>query len=85
MLTALMAGCEEQIMKPISSIEEGIHLLDSFQGNAQDFQLVVPDSLLDPVGINMAIITDRALARGWQPDGFTKAQGFRVFRYKELK
>ena len=72
-------------MKPIGSIDEGVRLVDSFQGKPQDFQLAVPDSLLDPVGINMAIITDRVLARGWQPDGFTQAQGFRVFRYKELK
>ena len=76
---------EQASMKPITSVQEGVRLVDSFKGKAQEFVLAVPDSLLDSVGVNMAIITDRVLARGWQPDGFTQAKGHRIFRYKELK
>ena len=72
-------------MKPIESVKEGIALIDGFVGTPQKFQLAVPDSLLDPVGINMAIVTDRVLARGWEPAGFTQGNGFRVYRYKELQ
>jgi hypothetical protein len=80
------AGCAQGDMKkPIASVEEGLHLVDSFIGNVQDFELAVPDSLLDPVGVNMALITDRALARGWEPNGFTQRQGYRILRYKEFK
>jgi hypothetical protein len=75
-------------MKPallISSVPEGIKLIDSFVGNPEDFELAVPETLLDLVGVSMAIITDRVLARGWQPDGFTQHPGYRLFRYKELE
>ena len=67
--------------KPIASIDEGIRLVDSFVGEPEDFQLAVPDSLRDPAGVAMAIITDRVLARGWWPNGFRQEAGYRVYRY----
>ena len=82
---ALMSGCESHDMKPITSVEEGVRLIESFHGSPQEFQLAVPDTMLDSVGINMAIITDRVLKRGWEPDGFTQASGYRLYRYKALK
>lgn len=57
-------------MKPITSIQEAKTFVDSFNGHPTEFQLVMPDELNDPIGMNRAIITDRVLARGWQPDGF---------------
>ena len=45
----------------------------------------MPDALNDQVGINMAIITDRVLARGWQPNGFVQANGYRIYRYELLE
>jgi hypothetical protein len=71
-------------MQLIQSVEEALQLVDSFDGRPEAFQLAVPTTLLDPVGINLAIITDRVIARGWQPDGFVEADGCRVFHYKEL-
>jgi hypothetical protein len=71
-------------VKPIASVKEGMQLVDSFMGTPQEFQLAVPEALLDPVGANMALITDRVLARGWQPDGFTQHAGYRLYRFKEL-
>jgi hypothetical protein len=59
-------------MTPIESVDEGAHLADSFAGPPEEFQLAVPDSLLDPVGVNMAIITDHVLKRGWEPNAFTQ-------------
>lgn len=56
----------------------------AFEGPPKDFVLVIHQSLLDPVGINMALITDRVLARGWMPDGFEQHEGHRLYRYKEL-
>lgn len=70
--------------KPIGSVQEALKLIDSFGGNPEDFELAVPDALLDPVGINIAIITDSILKRRWRPDGFTQESGFRLFRYKKL-
>jgi hypothetical protein len=71
-------------VKPVTSIIEALGLVDSFNGKPEDFQLAVPETLLDAIGINMSIITDRILRRGWQPDGFTQGSGFRLYRYKNL-
>ena len=70
--------------KPIGSVEEALKLIDAFSGNPEAFELAVPETLLDAIGINMSIITDRILQRGWQPDGFTQGSGFRRYRYKNL-
>jgi hypothetical protein len=75
--------CMDSEQSLIASVEEGVRLVDSFKGKAEEFVLAVPDSLLDPVGLNLAVITDRVLARGWQPAGFTQAEGYRIYRYHE--
>ncbi len=54
-------------------------------GSADDFVLPVSDEWLDPAGINMAIITDAILARGWEPAGFEQKDGYRVYRYTEMQ
>ena len=78
-------GCDGHAMTPIGSVDEGVRLVDSFTGPPEEFQLAVPDSLLDPVGVNMAMITDHVLKRGWEPNGFTQARGYRIYRYKALE
>jgi hypothetical protein len=72
-------------MKPIASVKEGMELVDSFTGSPKEFELAVPEALLDSVGVSMALITDRVLRRGWQPDGFVQHEGYRLYRYKELE
>jgi hypothetical protein len=71
-------------VKPIGSVNEALELVSSFTGKPEEFELAVPEALIDAVGINMAIITDRVLSRGWQPDGFTQETGYRIYRYKTL-
>ena len=57
-------------MNPVTTIAEAIRVVEEYQGAASDFQLPIADSLLDPVGMNMAIITDYILAWDFMPDGF---------------
>ena len=71
-------------VKPVNSVMEALGLIDSFKGKPEDFRLAIAETLLDPVGMNIAIITDRILGRGWQPDDFTQEPGYRLFRYKKL-
>ena len=71
--------------KTVCSVQEALDTIDSFDGNPEDFELAIPEALLDAVGINIAIITDRILQRGWRPDGFTQGSGYRVFTYKTLE
>ena len=71
-------------MKIFDSVQDAVNEVAAFEGCASDFKLTISQHLLDPVGINIAIITDRILKRGWEPDGFSQGEGFRTFRYKEM-
>lgn len=72
-------------MSPITSIKEAKKVVEEFQGKAQDLILVISDELQDPVGVNMAIITDTILKKGMEPDGFIQKEGFRIYKYKDLE
>lgn len=69
---------------PITTLDEAIRLVEEFEGVPSDFTLSIDDSLNDFVGVNMALITDRILKRGWEPNGFIQGQGYRTYLYKEL-
>lgn len=69
-------------MKPAASIDEAQKLIASFSGRPESFRLPISDELQDPIGVNMAIITDAILKREWEPDGYTQEKGFRIYRYK---
>jgi hypothetical protein len=72
-------------MKAATTIEEARRLIESFTGKPEDFELPIANELLDPVGVNMAIITDAILAREWEPDGYTELEGCRMYRYKAME
>lgn len=67
----------------INTMDEALRFIDGYQGPAKDFHLALADSLLDPIGANMAVITDKILAKGFVPDGFDQKDGYRVYKYKE--
>ncbi len=69
-------------MTPIASIDEARQLIAAHTGSPEDFRLPISDQLQDPIGLNMAIITDAILKRGWEPDGFVQESGFRIYKYK---
>ena len=70
-------------MEPINTIEEATQCIESFEGGPKEFKLPISDQLQDPVGINMAIITDSILKKGWMPDGFQQKEGYRIYQYKD--
>jgi len=72
-------------MNPVKTVDEAITFVENYNGPAENFELAVADSLLDPVGINMAIITDKVLSKGFRPAGFEQKEGFRIFKFKELE
>ena len=71
-------------MKPITAVEEARNVIKSYKGRPDDFQLPISDTLQDPLGMNMAIITDSALARDWEPNGHVQKNGFRIYKYKAI-
>ncbi len=71
-------------MKPVTTVQEARNLIEAYEGHPEDFQLQVADELLDPMGMNMAIITDSILAREWEPNGYTQANGCHIYKYKAM-
>lgn len=69
-------------IEPIRDVDEAISLIKSFTGRPEDFTLPISDRLQDPMGMNMAMITDAVLAKGWMVDGFEERDGYRVYLYK---
>jgi hypothetical protein len=64
-----------------TTLDSALAAVDAFDGAPQDFSLSIDESLLDPAGFSMALVTDRILAKGWMPDGVEPRDGYRVFRY----
>ena len=71
-------------MKPLADVESAIAAIDAFDGSIEVHELLIDDVLQDPVGMWMAVITDHAIDKGLEPDGFEQRQGFRIYRYKKL-
>ena len=69
-------------MTPIIDLADAERRVQAHAGRPEESTLAISETLLDPVGVNMAIITDLILARGWEPDGFVQHEGYRLFRYK---
>lgn len=66
----------------LTEIEAALSVIDAFPGRAEDFSLAIAESLLDAAGVNMSIITDKVLGRGWLPAGFEQRDGYRCYRYE---
>ena len=72
-------------MVPINSIEEAQEAIQAHIGKAEEFALPISDDLQDPIGMNMTIILDSILVKGWEPNGFVQKTGYRVYLYKEIE
>ena len=72
-------------MGPFETVEDAVRAVREYQGRPEDFELAIADSMNDAVGINMAIVGDAILKRGWWPDGFVQKDGYRIYRYKAAK
>ena len=69
-------------MEPIEDIDEALKTIKEHRGLPEGFQLPISDSINDSLGLNMAIITDAILKRGWLPNGFIQKEGFRIYLYE---
>jgi hypothetical protein len=70
---------------PFNDVDEVLTYVDEFQGRPEELELAISDALQDPIGMNMALITDKILKKGWEPDGLEEKDGYRVYRYKEME
>jgi hypothetical protein len=71
-----------------STVEALLSQLEGItHGSKQRFELWVPQQLTlrgQPVlpEVAMAIILDKILCKGYEPDGFAEAESGRIYRYK---
>jgi hypothetical protein len=72
-------------LKPFTDVEAAIAAVEAFDKEVKKFELAIGDNLQDCIGLQMAQITDRALARGWEPCGFVQKNGFRLYRYEAMR
>jgi hypothetical protein len=72
-------------MNPFTKVDEATKCVDEFNGKPEELELAISDELQDPAGINMALITDRILAKGWEPNGIKQENGYRIYLYKEME
>jgi hypothetical protein len=82
--TILNCDTKEKEMEPISSKEEAIKLIESYQGDPEKFILPISNELNDPMGMNMAIIADAILKKGFEPNGFMQKSNYRIYKYKKM-
>ena len=70
------------------SVEAVVSQLDAIS-TEQSFELWIPQHLTlrgqaARTDVAMAIILDKILGMGYEPDGFTEADGGRVYRYRVM-
>ena len=68
-----------------TTVEAAQKAVVDFNGSPEEFLLPVSDELQDSMGITAAIITDAALAKGWQPAGFEQHDGYRIYKFAQMK
>ena len=72
-------------MDPCQTVEEALRVIQQYEGSPEDFELAIANSMNDAIGMNMAIVGDAILARGWLPNGFEDKADHRVYRYKAMQ
>jgi len=77
--------CSKFKMKPFTDAKTAAKYIEKYQGKVSDLKLPICNSLLDPVGVNMAIITEMVLIKGWVPNGYDEKDGYRVYKYEEME
>lgn len=70
-------------MRPFTDVQEAIRYVRNFPGRPEECELPISDSLQDPTGTSMAVLTDEVFSRGWEPNGYEPKDGYRIYRYKE--
>ena len=73
-----------------STVEAVLSQLDAVStAESQSFEIWIPQHLTlrgqaARADVAMAVILDKILGRGYEPDGFAEAEGGRVYRYRVM-
>ncbi len=82
LLVIIILGCKQNNsqMTILKTREEAIIFVDKYFSDESE-TLIIADELLDPMGMNMAIIADGILKKGYMPNGFEQKDGYRIYKY----
>lgn len=74
----------------IQSAEEGLAYLETYQPTRDFFQLAISDSFTfagqpDTMGAGMAVMLDKILGLGFEPNGFDQKDGYKLYKYKTME
>ena len=74
----------------IQSAEEGLAYLETNQPTGDAFQLAISDAFTvagqaDTMGSAMAVLLDKILELGFEPDGFDQKDGYKLYTYKSME
>ena len=84
LITIILIGCKEnkKEMEAFTKLEDARnYVTESFIEKEET--LMISDELNDDVGMNMAIIVDGILKKGYMPNGFEQKDGYRVYKYQK--
>lgn len=84
LVVGLFVSTSSMALDPFKDVDVVLEYVRSFAGEAEELKLPISEELIDPFGMNMAIITDAILAKGFEPNGFERQRGYRVYVYKSL-
>ncbi|WP_108869777.1 hypothetical protein [Aquimarina aquimarini] len=70
---------ETFLLKTVDDARE--YVAKSF--NKKEENLLISDKLNDAMGLNMALIGDLILRKGYRPNGYEQKEGYRIYKYKK--
>jgi hypothetical protein len=79
-------------VRTAETVEEAVALIEAFQGQPEQLLLSLPETLFAPMdiggqmvtGMAAALLTDRALSRGWIPSGAEVSGSRRIWKFGTL-
>ena len=80
----ILVNCKEnnKEMKAFMKLEDARnYVTESF--DKKEEVLMISDELNDSMGMNMAVIVDGILEKGYMPNGFEQKKGYRVYKYQK--
>jgi hypothetical protein len=72
---------ESNTRKPLTTREEALEYIAANFNGESERTLWIADTLIDPSGLNMAILGDALLKAGYMPNGAEQKEGYRIYKY----
>ncbi len=77
-----------KLLTPITSVEEAVAIIESYDGIVADFGMPLASDLTMggkwvPFDLAIAAITDKVLKKDWLPAGTSEDNGIKIYKIRE--